>query len=319
MMIGMTKQDATKLEYRERPGRAMRVAGAVALAIAGQFGGAHAALAAIDSTPRAATSAAAIGASAPAAAPLPEGVVARVNGVAITRDQLEQARVAANQPDTASVRAALKNQLITRELLRQAAASAHYDTHPQVLAAVEQAKSLAMTQAWLRDHIKPEPVTDAEVKAKYDEVVAGLGQTELKPRVIVLKDRASADAALAQLKQGADFAQLARQAADGPNAAQGGALNWVSFRQPVPPGGQQGWLQPLAEALLKLPVGGVTSAPVEADGRFWILRVDEKRATRIPAYADAKDVLRRGLEQAALQKATIETMVGLLKQAQIQQ
>ncbi|ALK33182.1 peptidylprolyl isomerase [Burkholderia plantarii] len=319
MKIGMTKQDATHVNHRERPSRAMRAASALALAIAGQLGGAHAALAALDAMPRAATSAAASGASAPAAAPLPDGIVARVNGVAITRDQLEQARVAASQPDTASVRAALKNELIARELLRQAAASAHYDTRPQVLAAVEQAKSLAMTQVWLQDHVKPEPVTDAEVKAKYDEVVAGLGQTELKPRVIVLKDRASADAALAQLKRGADFAQLARQAADGPSAAQGGALNWVSFRQPVPPAGQQGWPQPLAEALLKLPVGGVTSAPVEAGGRFWILRVDEQRPTRVPAYADAKDVLRRGLEQAALQKATIEMMVGLLKQAQIQQ
>ncbi len=321
MKISNTKRGETHMKDCERHGRARRAIGALVLGIAGQFGAATLAQAAIDATPGAAPAigAPASGVAAPAASALPDGVVARVNGVSITRDQLEQARTAARLPDTQATRDTLKTQLITRELLRQTAERAHYDTRPQVQAAVEQAKSLAMTQVWLQDHIKPAPVTDADVKAKYDEVVAGLGETELKPRVIVLKDRASADATLARLKQGTDFAQLARQAADGPNAAQGGALNWVSFRLPIPPAGEQGWPQPLAEALLKLPVGAVTNAPVEVGGRFWILRLDEKRPTQIPPYADAREVLRRGLEQAALQKATIAVMVDLLKQAQIQQ
>ncbi|WP_459625480.1 peptidylprolyl isomerase [Burkholderia sp. 3C] len=311
MKIGIERRASARAGYRGRHGAAVAV---LALAFAAQFGAPQAARAAVAAP----LPASAVTAASNGAVPLPDGVMASVNGVAITQEQFDRARVAAVLPDTPASRDVLKNQLIARELLRQAAERAHYDTRPQVVAAVEQARTTAMASAWLHDQVRPAPVSDADVKAKYDEVVATLGDVELKPRAIVLKDRASADAALRQLKQGADFAQLARQAADGPNAAQGGALNWVSFRLPVPPAGEQNWPQPLAEALLKLPQGGVTREPVEAGGRFWILRVDEKRPTQIPSYADAKDVLRRELEQAAVQKATIAVVVDLLKQAHIQ-
>ncbi|MEK6315359.1 MAG: peptidyl-prolyl cis-trans isomerase [Burkholderia gladioli] len=305
-----------------------RVLATWALAMVCQYGVAPAALAignsaragSVDAASNAANNAAIVPAAASGAvAPLPANAIARVNDVLITRDQFEQARRVANTPDTPEARAALKNQLIAREVLRQAAVKAHYDTQAQVLAAVEQAKTTAMTEFWLHDQVRPASVTDAQVRAKYDEVVGLLGDTELKPSAIVLKDRAAADAALAQLERGADFAQLARQLSQGPGAQQGGALNWVSFRLPIPEGGEQNWPQPLAQALVALPRGGMSRAPIEAAGGYWILRVDDKRATRIPAFDDVKAALRQQLETAALQRATIEVVVDLLKQARIQQ
>ncbi|MDN7602446.1 peptidyl-prolyl cis-trans isomerase [Burkholderia gladioli] len=304
-----------------------RVLATWALAMVCQCGVAPAALAIGNSARAGSVDAANNAAIVPAAAsgavvPLPANAIARVNDVLITRDQFEQARRVANTPDTPDTpeaRAALKNQLIAREVLRQAAVKAHYDTQAQVLAAVEQAKTTAMTEFWLHDQVRPASVTDAQVRAKYDEVVGLLGDTELKPSAIVLKDRAAADAALAQLERGADFAQLARQLSQGPGAQQGGALNWVSFRLPIPEGGEQNWPQPLAQALVALPRGGMSRAPIEAAGGYWILRVDDKRATRIPAFDDVKAALRQQLETAALQRATIEVVVDLLKQARIQQ
>ncbi|WGS51130.1 peptidyl-prolyl cis-trans isomerase [Paraburkholderia sp. D15] len=254
-----------------------------------------------------------------AGGPLPANAVARVNNVLITQDQLDQAVHAVNAPDTPALRASLKNQLIARELFRQAAEKQHYESRPQVAAAVEQAKTAAMTAAYLRDQVKPTPVTDADVKAKYDAIVATLGENEYKPSAIAVKDADTAQTVLTQLKKGTDFAQLAKQYSQGPGAAQGGALNWISFKTPIQAGNTQNWPQPLAEALVKLPQGGVSSAPVQIGDAYWILRVDEKRPTQVPQYDQIKDVLRKQLEQVALEKATAQVVVDLMKNAKIQQ
>lgn len=258
-------------------------------------------------------------AASAAASTLPAGVAARVNGVNIPTSQLDAAVRATGQQDSPALRAALKNELITREVLRQAALKAHYDTHADVQAAVEQAKIVAMSQAYLRDTAKPVPVTDTEVKARYDAITSTLGDTEYQPAVIEVDDAATAQRIVGELKKGADFAQLAKQNSKGPNAAQGGLLNWVSFKQPVTEGNTQGWPLPLAQALLKLPDHGVSSAPVAANGKFYILKAAQKRPTQIPKYDDVKAALRRQLEQAAQQQAVTQTVGGLLKAAQIQQ
>lgn len=258
-------------------------------------------------------------AAAAATGPLPANAVARVNNVTITQDQLDQAVHALNAPDTPALRASVKNQLIARELFRQAAEKQHYDARPQVVAAVEQAKTSAMTAAYLRDQVKPVPVTDADVKAKYDAIVATLGDNEYKPSVIAVKDDATAQTVLKQLKKGTDFAQLAKQYSQGPAAAQGGAVNWISFKTPIQPGATQNWPQPLAEALVKLPQGGVSSTPVQIGDAFWIVRVDEKRPTQVPQYDQTKDALRKQLEQIALEKATAQVVIDLMKNARIQQ
>jgi peptidyl-prolyl cis-trans isomerase C len=250
---------------------------------------------------------------------LPPGVVARVNGTPITQEQLDMAVRAANVPMTPAVRDAIKTQLIARELFRQAAEKGRYDTRPNVRLAMEQAKTLAMTQDYLRESIKPAPVTDADVRAKYDAIVATLGEFEYKPAAIVVKDADTAQKLIEQLKKGGDFAQLAKQNSQGPTAAQGGALNWVSFKLPLQNGNTQNWPLPLAEALTQLPEGAVSSTPVQMGDTFWLLRVEAKRPTQIPKFEDIRDTLRRQLETLELQKASQQLVVELMKNASIQQ
>ncbi|MBO4123215.1 peptidyl-prolyl cis-trans isomerase [Cupriavidus gilardii] len=250
---------------------------------------------------------------------LPAGVVARVNGVAISEEQLQQALKALNTPETPVLRESVKNQLIARELFRQAAEKRNYDVRPGVKAAMEQAKTTAMMQEYLRDAVKPQPVSEADVRAKFDAIVATLGEFEIKPSAIVVKDAAAAQTVLEQLRKGTDFAQLARQYGQGPSAAQGGALNWVSFKLPLKEGNTQNWPMPLAQALTQLPEGGVAPAPVQLGDSFWILRVDAKRPTQVPPYDQIKGPLRAQLEQLALQKATEQVVVELMKSARIQQ
>ena len=305
---------------------AMRVA--IVAATAGAMGavGVNDAYATVHKKPKATDSSAQAKANADATSNataqdtgLPPGVIARVNGVPIPQDRLDAAVKLSRAPDTPALRATLKNQLIARELFRQAAEKAHYEKRPAVQAEIDQVKATVVTQAWLQDQLKPVQVSDADVKAQYDKVVATLGDTEYKPRVIATRDADTAQKVLEQLKRGTDFAQLARQFSQGPNAAQGGELGWISFKTPIEAGKTQNWPQPLAEALVKLPPGGVTSAPVQIDGTYWIVRADEKRATQIPTFDQSKDMLRKQLEQAAETKAAAELVLGLTKQAHIEQ
>ncbi|MDR6497434.1 parvulin-like peptidyl-prolyl isomerase [Burkholderia ambifaria] len=256
---------------------------------------------------------------ADAAAAMPAGAVASVNGVPIAQAQVDDAVRMSKAPDTPALRAALKNQLIARELFRQAALKQHYDTKPQVVAAVEQAKALAMTQAYLRDQVKPAPVAEADVRARYDAVVATLGENEYKPSVIAVNDADTAKQIIARLKKGEDFGKLAQQFSKGPAAAQGGALNWISFKTPIEAGHTQNWPQPLAEALVKLPQGGLTREPVQVGDAYWILRADDKRPTQVPTFDQAKDTLRQQLEQVAMEKATAQMVADLIRNARIQQ
>lgn len=251
--------------------------------------------------------------------PLPADAIASVNGVSIPKVSVDAMVKASGQPDSPQLRELFKGQLIANELLKQAAQKQHYEARPEVQAAVEAAKTMIVTRAFMTEHLNAAPVSDADVKAKYDAVVATLGENEYHASVIAVRDAVTAQTVLDQLKKGGDFAALARQYSQGPNAAQGGQLNWVSFKTPITAGNTQNWPQPIAEALVKLPKGGVSSEPLQIGEQLWILRVDDKRATQIPKFEESAPLLRKQLEQVAMEKATAQMIGDLVKSARIQQ
>ena len=250
---------------------------------------------------------------------LPAGTVAIVNGVTIPQAQLDDAVRASRQPDTPQLRQALKAQLVTRELFRQGADKGHYDTKPEVLQAMSAVKINTETQLYLRDHIHPEPVTDAQVKARYDSIVASLGKEEYKPRVITVADDATAKTVLASLKSGASFDALARQYSLAPSKAAGGEMPWVSLKTPLTEGNTQGLPLVVAQAITRLPAGGVTTEAIAVGNGRVIVKIDAKRPTQVPTFDQAKQTIRQQLEGLALEKAGAQFAAGLLKNATIQQ
>lgn len=254
---------------------------------------------------------------------LPTGAVATVNGTSITKVEIDALLQASRQPDTPQVRQAIKNQLIARVLIQQAAEKANYGSKPEVQTAMQLAKSNAETQLFVRDNVKPEPVTDAQVKARYDEIVASLGKEEVKPRIIVTKDAATAATVMAGLKAGQSFDALARQYSQAPTAAAGGELPWVSFKTPVTDGNTQGLPLAVAQAITQLPSGGVTPQSIaignDVNGPRAIVKVDAKRPTQVPSFDVAKATIQQQLQALAVEKATASFVGGLMKNATIQQ
>ncbi|KVR38198.1 peptidylprolyl isomerase [Burkholderia ubonensis] len=254
---------------------------------------------------------------------LPSGAIATVDGAPITQAEVDAVMQASKQPDTPQLRQMVKNQLITQTLIRQAAEKAGYGSKPEVQTAMQVAKSNAETQLFLRDNVKPAPVTDAQVKARYDEIVASLGKEEVKPHIIVTKDAATAATVLAGLKSGQSFDALARQYSQAPSAAAGGELPWVSFKTPLTEGKTQGLPLAVAQAMTQLPVGGVTPQSIalgnDMNGPRAIVRVDAKRPTQVPSFDAAKATIQQQLQALAVERASAEFVGGLMKGATIQQ
>jgi hypothetical protein len=246
-------------------------------------------------------------------------VVARINGVPLSKGQLDLATRLSGLPGSDAVRAAVKNDLIAGELVRQAAEKASYGDRPEVKKAMEMAKAKAAGELYLRDNARPAPISDEQVKARYDAFVASLGDKEFKPRLISVKDDATASAVLAQLKRGAAFDELARQYSDASNKAAGGELGWVSFKTPAQEGQTQGMPLALAQALAKLAAGGVAQNPVLLGESRVIVKLDAVRPVQIQPYDKVKEQVRQQLEAAEAQKATAAVVEKLAKAAAIEQ
>jgi peptidyl-prolyl cis-trans isomerase C len=131
-------------------------------------------------------------ASVPAlATALPKGVIAIVNGIPIPETRLDAAVQEARQPDTPELRQHLKQQLIVRELFRQKTDEGRYQDRPEVLEVVRLARQTAATQLYLKDNIRAEPVTDAQVRSRYDEMVGERQFDAKRPAQVPEYDEAS--------------------------------------------------------------------------------------------------------------------------------
>ncbi|WP_275760258.1 peptidyl-prolyl cis-trans isomerase [Ralstonia pseudosolanacearum] len=263
---------------------------------------------------------AAMAASSAHADGLSPGVIALVNGTQITQAQLDRAIAQSGAQANPQVAQALKQQLIARELFRQQAAkNPAYDKLPAVKQAMQEAHDAVITQAWLKDNIKPAPITEEQVRARYDAIVASLGDKEYKARVIQLGDDVTAAQVLAQLKQGGDFVKLAQQYSTAPNKVRGGDMDWVSFKVPVEEGKTQNLPLPLAREIATLAVGAASTAPVEAGSQRYIVKVEAARPTQVPGYEAVRQAIRQALETAELERVTVQVVGGLLKAAKIVQ
>jgi parvulin-like peptidyl-prolyl isomerase len=232
--------------------------------------------------------------------------VATVNGVpirpALFQQALQQA-LAQGRPDSPQLREAIASQLIARELFVQAAAKQGLDKDPEVQAIAEEAKRSAMIQRYMRQIVKPNPVTEEQVKAHYEKVKASLGAREFKLRVMLLPNAVRAKELRAELAKGKDFAELARQWSLAPSATRGGELQWVSFKTPPQEGQTAGLPLPIAQAVEKLQKGKVAE-PIEIQGKWWVVKLDDVRPVKVPPFEQARQEIYNLLSAQEMERAT---------------
>jgi len=247
--------------------------------------------------------------------------VATVNGTPIAQSTFQKALQGAlnrGGADSPELRAAVKSQLIARELFAQEAKKRNLDSDPLVIDAIEEARTNAMVTLFLNQVIKPQPVTEADVRAQYEKIRATLGPEEYKLRVVVTRDKARAEEALAAARLGQPFAGIAQQFSVAPSARRGGEIDWVSFRSPAREGETSGLPLVVAQAVERMKQGDV-SDPLPFNNQWLVVRLDEKRPTVVPAFEQARPALQNMLAARALERATSELVRTLVKGAQITQ
>lgn len=248
-------------------------------------------------------------APATAAVPAPETVLATVNGQPITQGDIDMAAEdfaddLARVPDGAR-RSIILDVLIDMHVMADAAAK---DGVTET-AAFKQRMAFMELQtarnAYVQDKIAG-AITDAEVKARYDEEVSKFGDNmEVRARHILVETEDEAKAIIADLKGGGDFAKIAGEKSKDPgSAAQGGDLGYFSRGQMVPP---------FEEAAFTLEIGSITETPVQSDFGFHVIQVEDKRKQAPPAY----DQVQARLRDLLIREKFASTLASLKESAKI--
>ncbi len=258
-------------------------------------------------------------ATSKAAVSLPKDTLAIVNGVPIPQSRLSDAMRAARQPDTPELRRLFKQELIAREVLRQGAEKQNYGAKPAVVEAVNASRAATETELYLRDNVHPEPITDAQVQARYSEIVGSMGEEEYKLRILSVADDATAAKVLERLKSGTAFDALVREYSIAASKEDGGEMPWVSFKTPAIEGKTQGVPLAVAQAAAQLPAGGVTPAPLVVDNVRVIVKLEAKRAAHVPTFDQMKGAIRQQLQILALKNASAGFIGAQVQRATIQQ
>lgn len=223
---------------------------------------------------------------------------AKVNGVAIPdsrMDAIVKEVVSQGAKDSPELRSQIREQLIANEVVYQAAIAQGLDKKPEVQQTIDMAKYQIVSSAFVEDYLKNNPVSDADIKKKYDEVIqASFSGKEYKVRHILVKTENEAKTILADLKKGKKFDDLAKQKSiDKISGAQGGDLGWAAPGNFVPE---------FDAALTKLAKGQITDTPVKTENGFHIIKVEDTRDRQKPQLDEIKPNLQRLLQQGQIQK-----------------
>ncbi|RYM02172.1 peptidylprolyl isomerase [Sporolactobacillus sp. THM7-7] len=162
-----------------------------------------------------------------------------------------------------------------------------------------QIKDYLMMQKAQREGIK---VTDKDLHNYYDKNQKQL--TELKASHILVKDEKTAKSIQNQLKEGADFAQLAKKkSTDTGSKDKGGELGWFKQSTMTPA---------FSNAAMKLKVGQI-SGPVKSENGYHIIKLEGKKES----YDQLKSSVREAY-LASKEKPQDEVMQKLIKDAKIE-
>src|SRR5215472_3958366 len=199
-------------------------------------------------------------------------VLARANGVDIRQSDLalaeEDIGSAMPQMGPEQKRDYLITYLADVIILAQAADQHQLANRSDVKQRIEFERHKALMEAMLQDAGKA-AMTDDALHKVYDAAIkqTPANEEEVHARHILVPTEGEAKDIQAQLKNGADFATLAKQKSKDPGAAEGGDLGYFTKDQMVPE---------FAEAAFKLDKGQI-SDPVKTQFGWHIIKIEDKR------------------------------------------
>ena len=208
-----------------------------------------------------------------------------VNGKAIPKAQLDKLVEKMGKPDDPQVRDQAREMLITRELILQDADKRGVIQKEAVREQLEQARVGVLVGAVFEDYVEREGVTDADLKAAYENIKSQYAGKEYHVEHILVDKEADAKAIIVQLKAGANFEDMAKAKSKDPGSAKnGGDLGWVSDKALVPE---------FSKAMVQLKNGQITDKPVKSQFGYHIIKALDSRDAKAPSFDEMKDQLKQ--------------------------
>lgn len=227
----------------------------------------------------------------------PPKVLATVNGKAIPQANLEflvKARTAEGGADTPEMRKTLHDYLVDREILAQEAVREGLDKDPTLVSEFEQSKRALLAASLLEQYRDTHVISEEALHKEYERQKAALGDKEYLLLHILVGNESDATKIIEQLKQGADFAALAKEkSTDTGSGKSGGALGWS-----VP----SSFVKPFADALVSLKKGEYTRAPVKTKFGWHVIKLQDERPIEPPTFDQVKGNLAEGMQRQQVDK-----------------
>lgn len=196
------------------------------------------------------------------------------------------------------------NDLVGLQLLAQQAEKEGLTSSRTLAAQIELQRLRLVANAIATDYVEKNRPSDADIQALYEENLPLLSGEQYKARHILVTTREEAETVITQLREGAEFAALAQERADGPTGPNGGALDWFTLDS-MP--------APFASAVRTMSVGSYSTEPVQTEFGFHVILLEDTRKQEPPALAD----IRNDLASAAQRKRLDDYIKGLRESATV--
>jgi peptidyl-prolyl cis-trans isomerase C len=240
----------------------------------------------------------------PAADPM-QDVLAVVNGSNITRTDFDQL-IQQYRPEAGAWAEHNKGQvmrdLVTLEVLAQEGMKLHLDQDPQVQAQIRLRTKDIIARSVVEKYVAERSgITDDAIRKHYegskDEYTV---EEQVTVSHILVRTEPEIQEVLAELKQGKDFAEVARARSIDGSAANGGSLGTFGRGRTV---------AEFEEAAFALQVGE-TSAPVLTQFGYHVIKMTDRQPAQIKPLDEVRDEVR-----SALVSQYVETLLQGLRSA----
>jgi peptidyl-prolyl cis-trans isomerase C len=235
-------------------------------------------------------------------------VLAKVNGSEIRQSDVtlaeEELGPSLAQMDPATKKENVLAFLIDMKIVSKAAEAKKIEDREEFKARLAFTRSRLLMDNLLAAEGKAATTNEA-MKKVYDEAVKQIeGEQEVHAKHILVESEDEAKAIEAELKKGADFAELAKTKSKDPGASDGGDLGFFTKDQMVPE---------FATVAFTLEPGKI-SDPVKTQFGWHVIKVEEKRNRKAPDFEQVK----AQIETYVARKAQAEYVAKLREAAKVE-
>lgn len=161
------------------------------------------------------------------------------------------------------------DQVVNATLISKQVQGVNLDSDPAVKEQLAAAKSQIVRGVYVQKQVE-KAITDERIKQAYENYAANFPKIpEVKTRHILVEDKDTAEDLIKQLKDGADFATLAKEHSTDATKENGGELGYISKQDQVIPA--------FLDKAFELKPGEMTDKPLKTEFGYHIIEVTDVR------------------------------------------